>query len=147
MIDTIRHFFEERIACPDDLTSPLDRQRLQLACAALLLETANADRVIDELELDEIELAIGRAFQLCPEDANELMDLAERERSDVLQPYVFTSLVRSRFRPREKQELMDLLWRVAYADGQLDRFEEDLIYRIAELIGVPREQAAARRPG
>lgn len=143
MLDAVRRFFEQRIAAPDPGRS--QEHRIQLATAALLLEVARADRVTEDLELDAVELAIGRVFKLSREEANELIDLAEQEVEDSTSHFGFTSLVKDHFSPEEKVLLVEMLWRVAAADGRVDKYEESLVRRVADLIYVPHRDFIAAK--
>ena len=136
MLYAVRRFFEQRIASPDSAAANRPHN-IQLATAALLLEVARADHVTENLELDAVEWAIGRVFDLSPAEANELIDLAEREVHESTSHFGFTSLVKDNFTPEQKVDLVEMLWRVAIADGRVDKYEESLLRRIADLIYVP----------
>jgi uncharacterized tellurite resistance protein B-like protein len=148
MLDAIRRFFDQRIAMPageSGAAAGSDEHRLQLATAALLLEVARADRVSEDLEMDAVELAIGRVFELSREEANELIDLAEVEVDESTSHFGFTSLVKDQFSPAQKVQLVEMLWRVAVADGNVDKYEENLVRRIADLIYVPHRDFIAAK--
>src|SRR5699024_1525528 len=114
MLDTIRRFFEDRIASGG--TTPADsRHRLQLATAALLLEVARADQDVHSVELSTVEQVIARTFQLAENEVNELMQLAEEETRNATSDYPFTTLVNQGFDHADKVGLVEMLWEVAYA--------------------------------
>ncbi|HEX5514998.1 MAG TPA: TerB family tellurite resistance protein [Gammaproteobacteria bacterium] len=144
MLAAIRRFFEDRLSATS-LSQQSSEQRLQLATAALLLEVARADQAIHKLELTTVEQAIARTFQLSADAMADLVRLAEEEVRQSTSDYAFTSLVNKGFELADKVRLIELLWEVAYADGELDKYEEHLIRRIAELIYVPHQEFIAAK--
>jgi uncharacterized tellurite resistance protein B-like protein len=137
MLDTIRQFFEGHIkggaAAPaNGMPNPI-----QVATAALLIEMTRMDGQAQEAERARVKRAIETKFELPPEEITELLRLAEQEAHEATDYYQFTSLVKQRFTPAEKERLIEHLWAVAYADGHLNPYEEHLVRKIADLIYVP----------
>jgi len=114
-----------------------DEHALRLAAATLLMEVARADFDVDPGEVETVEDAIREAFGLGPEESEALVAMARARAEDATSLYEFTSEINRRMGPERKRALVELLWRVAFADGRLDRYEEHLIRRIADLIHVP----------
>jgi uncharacterized tellurite resistance protein B-like protein len=115
-------------------------RRLQLAAAALLIEIGKADYQRDPREQAAILHAVGTAFALTPAALAELMEDAETTSHQATSLYEFTNLVNQHYSEAEKQQLIRQLWRVAGADGNIDKYEDHLIRRIAELIYVSHSQ-------
>lgn len=109
---------------------------IELACAALLIELIYADYNKDPAEMVAAKQALQQTFALQGDALEELIALAEQEKHDAVSMYPFTRVINDQFRPREKIEIIAMLWRVAYADGQLDKFEEHYIRKIADLLYV-----------
>lgn len=145
MLEAIRRFFEERLATSVKATQEASRHRLQLATAALLLEVARADQGVHEQEIATVERAISKVFQLTAAEVDELMQLARKEAQQATSDYAFTSLIKDGFEHADKVALVEMLWEVAYADGELHKYEEHLIRRIAELIYVPHKEFIAAK--
>jgi uncharacterized tellurite resistance protein B-like protein len=122
------------------------RHRLHLAACALLLELAHAD---DEFTLDEathIEVVLRRHFDLSEEEAHELMELAEEERSGAVDLWQFTSLIRSSYDIGQKTLLAEVMWGLVLADGEIARHEAYLLRKIANLLDLePGYLSAARK--
>ena len=116
------------------------QRRLQLAAAALLIELARADYRDDEREQQVIADAVQTTFDLDADTVAELVDEARRHASDATSLYEFTSLLNQHFGEEEKIDLIRQLWRVAFADGTLDKYEDHLIRKIAELLYVSHSQ-------
>lgn len=112
----------------------------QLAVAALLIEVATADHVMDEAELNALISLLERKFSLPHERLVELADLAKAEAADATSIYQFTQLINSECTPQEKFELIKGMWEIAYADNQLDKYEEYVIRKVADLVHVSHSE-------
>ncbi len=145
MLDAIKAFFEEHIAlCGPD--GPQDEEhRLRLAVAVLLAEVVRMDEEIAEAERAQVLASIAEKFELDAKEAAELMALAEEEAREATDFHQFTSQINLTFSPAQKVKLIDHLWRVAYADGILHKYEEHLIRKVADLLHVPHEQFIATK--
>ena len=118
-----------------DVADAIDASgRVQRAAAALLIEVARADFNADPAEIDSVRAALSAVFELDERELDELIDdvCREVEQSGSLHPY--TSLIHGAWDEARKIELMRALWRVAFADGRVDRYEEHILRRIADLL-------------
>lgn len=138
MLRAIQDFFRSKIE--PDLQAGPDQHGLQLATAALLFEMLRADDAEHPEERDTLERALQASFTLSDSETQELAQLAEREAAESVSLFQFTGLINKHFSPEDKVRVVEMLWRVAYADGRLDRYEEALVRKIAELIHVPHRQ-------
>jgi uncharacterized tellurite resistance protein B-like protein len=141
MLDRIRRFFDQNLgqlssgsATAGDGTR---EHAYRLATAALLVEVSRADFEVCEIEQASVENAIRRAFDLSLAETRELVELAEAEAAEATSLYQFTRLVNDSFDLETKEHIVELLWQVAHADGSVDKHEEHLVRRIADLIHVP----------
>lgn len=134
MLNTISSFFENHFRTPEDNPEVHTDQQLQLASAALMIELCKSDRSIDESETETLVAILKYRFQLPDDDMEELMTLAEQEAKEATSLYQFTSLMNENFDYAEKVQLILNMWEVAYADGRIDRYEEHLIRKIADLL-------------
>jgi len=139
MLASVRKFFETRIAQPaEEERDPESREHgYRLATAALLIEMSRADREVTDDERAAVTDAVQRAFGLPESETSELVRLAEAEARESTSLYEFTSLINAHFDDTEKAHVVELLWRVAYADGDVDKHEEHLVRKVADLIHVP----------
>jgi uncharacterized tellurite resistance protein B-like protein len=144
MLDAIRRFFSDQLA-PAGGAGANREHRLQLATTALLLEVARADQDVHKLELETVKSAVARTFQLSADEVGELVRLSAEQVRDSTSDYPFTSLINDSFEPVDKARLIEMLWEVAYADGELDKYEEHLIRRVADLIYVPHREFIAAK--
>jgi uncharacterized tellurite resistance protein B-like protein len=117
----------------------VDREAaLRMATAVLLIDVARADHVFEESEYDRVLQLIESHFALTPEQAGELFNAAGEEADDMVSLYEFTQLLNQNLSDDEKTRIIALLWQVAYADGQLDKYEDSLVLKISDLLYVSR---------
>jgi len=136
MIDAIKRFFDQQLRSRDNESEPARVCRLQLASAALMFELLNTDNHIDERETALLSEILQKTFELERETLEEIIKLAEEEASQAVSLYEFTSLVNSSYQYGEKIQLIENLWRLALADDHLDKYEEQMIRKTADLIYV-----------
>jgi len=110
------------------------RERIQVATCVLLLEMAHADETLHTLEAQLVGDLLSRRFDLPQQDVDELMALADRERRQSHDLFQFAKEINAHFSREEKLEIMDTLWRIIYADGVLDKYEDALIRQLATLL-------------
>ncbi|MCB1668493.1 MAG: TerB family tellurite resistance protein [Pseudomonadales bacterium] len=115
-------------------------KNIKLACAALMVEVMVIDRISIRAEQQQIIRMLHNRFGIDIEDAEELFAMAKNEVRDATSLYQFTKIINSKFHDQQKFELIQQLWQVAYADEDLDKHEEAIIRRIAELIYLPHSQ-------
>ena len=108
---------------------------LQLASAAILFVVMDADGVRLEEELAALREIISERFDLEGEALSALLANAEAAEAEAVDFYRFTSVL-VRLSETERLHLLELIWEVVYADGVLHELEDNLVWRIAELIGV-----------
>ena len=113
-------------------------QAIRMATAMLMTEVARADFEYDESEFDVLLNLITNLFQISVEDAVELANEAAGTAEDYVSLHSFTQLLNESLSEPEKEHIVSLLWRVAYADGRLDRYEDSLVLRIGALLYVSR---------
>ena len=137
MLKRIINFFEENLSLASTDEDEDSEHVLRLAIAALLLEmTRMSDEILAE-EREAVEFAVREHFDLSASEAQELLEMAEEERSNSTDYFQFTSLINNHYTPEQKVKLIEMLWRIAYADDSLHRYEEHLVRKVAELLYVP----------
>ncbi len=137
MLKAIFNFFEQNLS--QEAVVQDQEHRLRLATAALLVEMINQDDQVLDSERRAVRQILKDKFALNDDETQELCQLAEEELHDATDYYQFTRLIAEHFSQPQKIQIIELLWRVAYADRQLDAYEEHMVRRIAELIYVPHQ--------
>jgi uncharacterized tellurite resistance protein B-like protein len=133
MIKLIRTLFEQR---PRE-SAESQQHNLRLAAAALLVETLRADFTQDTAELTKLIQLLTISLQLGQDEVRELVSAAEQHVDDATSLYEFTRVINAHCDAEQKLQLISAMWLVAYADGDLDKYEEHLIRQVAELTFVP----------
>lgn len=111
---------------------------LRSATAVLLLDVARADHVFDESEFERVLELVEKHFGMSPEDAAELVNAADDKAENLVSLHEFTQLLHNNLNEEEKARIVGLLWKVAYADGRLDMYEDSLVRKISDLLHVSR---------
>ncbi|GAB4173012.1 MAG: TerB family tellurite resistance protein [Rhodocyclaceae bacterium] len=124
---------------PDTVASPFDRTKV--AVAALLVEASRADREVTHEEKQAIRRVICANYSLCGEIAEALLKAAEGEFEASLEDWVFTEAVRTGFDRAQREQVIEMLWEVVYADARLAALEEQLVERLAGQLDVPEAVA------
>lgn len=124
---------------PEAETPEQLEHRLQLAAAALLIETARADFTQDASEEAALEQLLCSALSLPSQEVRALIAAAGERVDEATSLYEFTRVINDHYGPEEKLTLIASMWQVAYADGDLDKYEEHLIRQVAELTYVPHQ--------
>lgn len=113
-----------------------DADNLKFAVAILLVEVMHADHQLDEQEISMVIQLLQQQFGLDETAARALFSNANQKMKDVVSLHQYTSLINARLSHQEKKIFMTNLWRVVYADGQVDKYEEHLVRRVAGLIHI-----------
>ena len=143
MLNAIREFFESHVAAPADRGD--ERHTIELATAALLVEVVRFDREVEPVEREAVLRAVHAKFGLSGEEAATLVRLAEEEARGATDYYQFTSLINRRFSAEQKEQMIEHMWRVAYADAELSAYEQHTIRKIADLLYVPHRAYIAAK--
>jgi uncharacterized tellurite resistance protein B-like protein len=138
VLNTLNRFINRYLQpSADSGVSTLTEHQKQVAMAALLVEVAIADQDFSTLELDQLSLSLQQKLKLSSEECRELIATAKAASGDATSLYEFTQLINQYCSPIEKRNLIKEMWEVAYADGSLDKYEDHLIRKVADLIYVP----------
>lgn len=123
----------------DDADDPARREdAVRLATAVLMVDVARADNQFTDAEAQRINGLVRERFGLSAEDATALTARADATADDLVSLHEFTHLLHDALTDDEKAHIVGALWRVAYADGELDKFEDALVLRISDLLYVSR---------
>jgi uncharacterized tellurite resistance protein B-like protein len=135
MLSSIKSFFHSSMF--SDSPSPAVRNRdTRLAACALLLELAHADDDFAEQERAHLRSAVQCQFGLDEGQSEELLSLAEKERVEAVDLWQFTSLIREHYSKGQKMVLIEVMWGLLYADGELATREEQLMRKICNLLDI-----------
>lgn len=134
MLDTIRTFLTE-------LTSGKEKREFgeddyRLAAAALLFHVIAVDGAVSAEERGALSALLRSRFELDAASAAALVAAAETADKEAVDLYGFTSILKSRLEETERERVVEMMWTLVYADGKVHEFEDNVIWRVAELLGV-----------
>ncbi len=135
MINKIKDLIT-RFNTKEETTEESSPNLLDNACAALLVEIAFADKDFDETEKTSLKQSLIETYAVDESDIEEIIKDAEETVSESTSLYGYTRVVNDEFEYEDKLSLLKNLWKVAYADGNLDKYEEHLIRKISDLIHI-----------
>ena len=136
MLNSIRQFFENKLVNNEEEPTSSSIAKTDLACAALLIEVINSDHKLDEQETQAFFSVLQNNLNIPGEDIDELVELAENQAKEATSLYEFTSLINSDYDYSQKVGLIENMWRIAFSDNSLDKYEDHLIRKISDLIYV-----------
>lgn len=138
MLDKIKDFFDAFFVAADNAEASIGHQ-LNLAAAALLLEMSTQDQQVSEQEIASVRQALLAHLDVSEHELDELYQLAQEEKQQATDYHQFTRLIAEHYEQDKKVHLVELLWRVAFADSELDKYEEQMVRKICDLIYVPHK--------
>ena len=113
-----------------------DTEIINNACAALLIETALADKVFNEEEMISMKQTLNKVYKVNEQDIEELINESKKKVSESTSLYEYTRLINDLCNYEDKIRLISNLWSIAFADKHLDKYEEYLIRKISGLLHV-----------
>ncbi|MGH6610243.1 MAG: TerB family tellurite resistance protein [Burkholderiaceae bacterium] len=143
MLKSIRDFFDKQIG--STAAPAANRHSIELATAAMLVEVVRGDAKSTAEEQQAVLRAVREKFGLSDQECESLIRLAEDEVRQANDYYQFTSLINQHFDQPQKRRVIELMWQVAYADGELAAHENHVLRRISELLHVPHPDYIAAK--
>ena len=105
-------------------TTPDNQERTRIAASVILLEAAYADHECTDDELEHVVDSLSSDFDLSRNHVEELLELADRERTQSVDLFEFTNHINNEFSHEEKIAVLETVWRIIYVDGQLEKHED-----------------------
>ena len=129
-----------------DAAGSLDQDEVRLASAALLVHAAKVDGQADRSEMNQISWLLKERFTLSDSEAADLLQDAETTDENAVDLYGFTSVLKRHLDQDDRQAMVRMLWEIVFADRELDKYEDNLVWRVEELIVVSaRDRIELRR--
>ena len=138
MLKKIREYISElsNHSSDEDNSKEPETSLINNACAALLIETAFADQVFNEAELNSMKETLIKVYEMESKEVEEIINASKKTVSESTSLYEYTRLLNDLCNYEDKIKLINNLWIIAFADKQLDKYEEYLIRKIADLLHV-----------
>ena len=137
MLDAIRQFIADLTGMPEARRFGDDDYRL--AAAALLFHATAIDGIVSAEERAKLHELLKLRFDLDDSDADQLAAAAEAADNEAVDLYGFTSILARRLDEAGRERIVEMMWELVFADGMVHEFEDNLIWRVAELLGVPSQ--------
>jgi uncharacterized tellurite resistance protein B-like protein len=142
MLRTLKDLFDSLLlpqgaAAASPLAGASPAHRLQLATAVLLVEVMRADATLGPAERASVLAALRRKFDLSDDELARLLELAETTAHHATDFHAFTSALNEQLNHADKVRVVEAMWDVAYADGELAAHEQHVLWRVADLLHVP----------
>jgi len=143
LFDAIRNFVAE--LADGDKPGGLDNRELRLCTAALLVHAASIDDGISDAGRSQLSALLKQRFNLDDAATFELIEQAIVAEQKAVDLYHFTRRLNESLDDKERLRLIEMMWTVAYADGAVSDYENNLIWRVADLLGVSATERIALR--
>jgi uncharacterized tellurite resistance protein B-like protein len=134
MLDRLRRFIADFGS--EEPSGDSDGRDTRLAAAALLVHAISADGAVSDTERKALLAALQRDYGLDAGQAAKLFEEAKLRDDEAVDLYGFTSVLKRQLDEDERQRLIGVMWELILADGTVHEFEDNIVWRVAELLGV-----------
>ena len=117
----------------------------RVAAAALMVHLVSVDGVIETAEQDRLKEVLKSRFSLSDKETSELIAIANQRDKEAVDLYSFTSVLKRELDEEGRIEIIEMMWKLVFADGEIHEFEDNLVWRVAELLGVSRRDRIRMR--
>ena len=135
MLDGLRQFIAD-VVSPAHEPRDLDETGYRLAATALLIHVISIDGEPSELEKRKLHGLIESSFGLDPGTADKLIASATLVEGEAVDLYHFTSVIMRSVNETGRLRIVEMMWELVYADGQVSEFEDNVVWRAADLLGI-----------
>src|SRR6266404_9369716 len=153
MLDGLRQFIADIVSPAAQETRAFDDSGYRLAATALLVHVISLDGEPSDVEKRKLHSLLESHFGLDPGTADQLIASATLVEGDAVDLYHFTSVIMRSVSEEGRLRIVEMVWELAYADGQISEFEDNVVWRAADLLGVSsrdridlKHRVAGRRP-
>lgn len=136
MLDGLRQFIAEVISHAAREDRAFDDTGYRLAATALLIHVISLDGEPSEIEKRKLHSLIESRFGLDPGTADHLIASATLVEGEAVDLYHFTSVIVRSVNEEGRLRIVEMMWELVYADGQVSEFEDNVVWRAADLLGV-----------
>ena len=144
MFEVFRSFVVE-LTSGNKQPDGFDENDYRLAAAALLLHAAAIDGKVARSERETLHRLLKQRFDLDDDATVKLIDAATAAEQEAIDLYHFTRVLNRACDEAARTRFIEIMWQIAFADGRVTEFEENLIWRAAELLGISSEARIALR--
>ena len=140
MLNKVMKFFEN-VSSPESGSAPSTTEHdIRVATCALLVEIARIDQTFSADELEVLLSILGDQYGLSREHAEMLLAEAEKEVKNSVDLWQFTRRINENYSTQEKIEIIEMLWRIVFVDGKMNRYEHHLMGKLQNLLHLTHDQ-------
>ena len=136
MLDGLRHFIADVISPTAQETRSFDDTGYRLAATALLIHVISLDGEPSEIEKRKLHSLLESRFELDPGTADQLIAAATLVEGEAVDLYHFTSVIMRSVDEEGRLRIIEMMWELVYVDGEVSEFEDNVVWRAADLLGV-----------
>ena len=136
MLDGLRQFIAEVISPAAHGNRSFDDTGFRLAATALLVHVISIDGEPSDVEKRKLHGLLESHFALDPGTADQLIASATLVEGEAVDLYHFTSVIMRSVDEEGRLRIVEMMWELVYADGQVSEFEDNVVWRAADLLGV-----------
>jgi uncharacterized tellurite resistance protein B-like protein len=136
MLDGLRQFIADVVSPNAHQDRTFDDTGYRLAATALLVHVISLDGDPSELEKRKLHSLLESSFGLDPGSADRLIASATLVEGEAVDLYHFTSVIMRSVSEEGRLRIVEMMWELVYADGQVSEFEDNVVWRAADLLGV-----------
>lgn len=144
MFDSLMQLFRE-MSGGDSEKALFQDGDCRVAVAALMVQLISVDGVIDGAEQARLKDVLKKRFSLSDKETSELISIAHEREKEAVDLYGFTSVLKRELDEEGRVEIIEMMWKLVFADGEIHEFEDNLVWRVAELLGVSRRDRIRMR--
>jgi uncharacterized tellurite resistance protein B-like protein len=145
MLEEIRHLLAE-LRGGDKHANHFDADDYRVAAAALLVHVATLDHDLTDSTRQKLSALLKAQFSLTDALTDELIEAAVAADRDAVDFYHFTHMLMRTLDEKGRLRVVEMLWKMAFADGAISEFEDNVMWRVADLLAVsPHERIALRQ--
>jgi uncharacterized tellurite resistance protein B-like protein len=136
MLDGLRQFIADVVSPHAHDNRAFDDNGYRLAATALLIHVISLDGEPSAAEKKKLHSLIESRFGLDPGTADQLIKSATQVEGEAVDLYHFTSVIMRSVNEEGRLRIVEMMWELVYADGQVSEFEDNVVWRASDLLGV-----------
>src|SRR6185369_6320192 len=136
MLDGLRQFIADVVSPTTHEPRAFDDTGYRLAATALLIHVISIDGEPSEIEKRKLHSLIESRFGLDPGTADHLIASATLVEGEAVDLYHFTSVIMRSVNEEGRLRIVEMMWELVYADGQVSEFEDNVVWRASDLLGI-----------
>ncbi len=145
MLDIVKRFFGKTVPEDSNKAERVTEHDVRVAACALFVEMARIDEKFTDAEMETILSIVQERYGLSREHADALVAEADKELDQSVDLWQFARLINENYSNEEKIEIIEILWRMVFVDGKMDRYEHYLMNKLKNLLRLSHDQLIAAK--